>query len=56
VVIRREGDAVILEPIGKRKWPQGYWKWVERSQTELSLGRLVPVRPRLLDIALDDDR
>jgi antitoxin VapB len=25
VVIRREGDAIILEPLEKRPWPDGYW-------------------------------
>src|SRR5205814_2336060 len=26
VVVRREGDAVILEPVSKRRWPRGYWE------------------------------
>jgi antitoxin VapB len=26
VAIRREGDAVILEPLEKRPWPKGYWE------------------------------
>lgn len=26
VAIRREGDAVILEPLEKRRWPPGYWE------------------------------
>jgi len=26
VSIRREGDAVLLEPIRPRSWPRGYWK------------------------------
>jgi antitoxin VapB len=26
VAIRREGDAVVLEPIQKRSWPPGYWR------------------------------
>ena len=25
VSIRREGEAVILEPLGGRSWPHGYW-------------------------------
>ncbi len=25
VCIRREGTAVILEPVEKRRWPEGYW-------------------------------
>lgn len=26
VAIRRDGDAVVLEPIEKRAWPPGYWR------------------------------
>ena len=26
VHIRREGTAVILEPVEKRAWPPGYWR------------------------------
>ena len=26
VAIRRDGDAVVLEPIEKRAWPPGYWE------------------------------
>ncbi|GIW53020.1 MAG: hypothetical protein KatS3mg081_2375 [Gemmatimonadales bacterium] len=26
VLIRREGDRVILEPVGRRRWPRGYWE------------------------------
>ena len=26
VVIRREGDCVILEPKPRLSWPEGYWK------------------------------
>lgn len=26
VSIRRDGDAVVLEPLEKRRWPDGYWK------------------------------
>jgi antitoxin VapB len=29
VSIRREGDAVILEPLCKRPWPEGYWESLE---------------------------
>lgn len=25
VRIRRDGDAVILEPLEKRAWPEGFW-------------------------------
>ena len=26
VAIRREGEAVVLEPLDKRRWPPGYWE------------------------------
>lgn len=26
VRVRREGDAVILEPLEKRAWPEGFWE------------------------------
>jgi antitoxin VapB len=26
VAVRREGDAVVLEPVEKRAWPPGYWR------------------------------
>ncbi|MEA3436749.1 MAG: type II toxin-antitoxin system VapB family antitoxin [Thermodesulfobacteriota bacterium] len=25
VKIRKKGDMVILEPLGRRKWPEGFW-------------------------------
>ena len=31
--IRREGDAVILEPLRPQAWPKGYWRrWGKASQ------------------------
>ena len=55
VVIRKEGDAVILEPVSKREWPAGYWKWVRRVGNQLSLGRVEPLPAELLDLTLEDD-
>lgn len=55
VEIRREGDAVILEPVRKRTWPPGYWAWVEQHRGELELGAVDAMGGALLDIALDDD-
>lgn len=26
VLIRKEGNAVILEPVAKAAWPRGYWE------------------------------
>ena len=54
VAIRKEGDAVILEPVAKRRWPAGYWQRLDRRAKDLKLGRVVPVGGRLLDLAADD--
>ena len=54
MAIRKEGDAVILEPVGKRKWPSGYWQRIDRRAKDLDLGRVVPIGGRLLDLAADD--
>ena len=54
VAIRKEGDAVVLEPVAKRKWPAGYWQRIDRRAKDLDLGRVAPVGGRLLDLAADD--
>jgi antitoxin VapB len=54
VAIRKEGDAVILEPVAKRQWPPGYWQRIDRRAKDLDLGRVAPVGGRLLDVAADD--
>jgi virulence-associated protein VagC len=54
VTIRREGEAVILEPVAKRKWPAGYWQRIERRVKDLDVGRVVPIGGRLLDLGADD--
>ena len=50
VAIRKEGEAVVLEPVTKRKWPAGYWQRIDRCAKDLDLGRVVPIGGRLLDI------
>jgi virulence-associated protein VagC len=54
VTIRREGEAVILEPVAKRKWPTGYWQRIERRVKDLDVGRVVRIGGRLLDLGADD--
>ena len=54
VAIRKEGDAVILEPVGKSKWPAGYWQRIDRRAKDLDLGRVVRIGGHLLDLAADD--
>jgi hypothetical protein len=50
VVVRREGDAVILEPIRKRAWPKGYWARVDRHGGDLEMGDVPALGGRLLDL------
>jgi virulence-associated protein VagC len=40
VSVRRDGDAVILEPLRPRGWPKGYWKKWGKASRELK-----PVKP-----------
>lgn len=41
VSVRREGDAVILEPLKPRAWPKGYWRrW---GKATLGLDRIEPL-------------
>lgn len=54
VAVRREGNAVVLEPIAKRGWPAGYWQRVARRAKDLELGRSVALGGRLLDLAAED--
>lgn len=41
--IRREGEAVILEPLRPRAWPKGYWRrWGKASRGLDLIERLLP--------------
>lgn len=53
VSVRREGDAVILEPIKKRAWPKGYWARVARLRRDLEMGAVPPLGGTLLDLPGD---
>lgn len=55
VEIRREGDAVILEPIPRSTWPEGYWDWLESHREELDLGDIAPLGAGLLELDPDED-
>src|SRR6266498_6128111 len=35
--IRREGEAVILEPLRPRTWPKGYWRRWGKASLDLDL-------------------
>jgi virulence-associated protein VagC len=54
VEIRREGEAVILEPVRKQQWPEGYWSWLDEQRDALELGEIEPLGGALLDVSLDD--
>jgi virulence-associated protein VagC len=48
--IRREGEAVILEPIAPQTWPKGYWqRWGKASQ-DLDLIEPLPPGGSLADL------
>ena len=54
VAIRKEGEAVVLEPVAKRQWPAGYWQRIDRHAKDLDVGRVIPIGGRLLDLTTDD--
>jgi antitoxin VapB len=50
VLVRREGDAVILEPMKQKAWPRGYW---ERLREMRPSADVEPMNITLQDIDLD---
>jgi len=53
VEIRREGEAVVLEPVKKRGWPEGYWEKIDALREGLDFPDVEPLGGALLDIDLD---
>jgi antitoxin VapB len=51
VSLRREGDAVIMEPIRTARWPRGYWQRLEEAKADYVVE---PLRIRLADVDLDE--
>jgi antitoxin VapB len=51
VSIRREGEAVILEPIQAGSWPRGYWQRLGESKVDYEVE---PLRPALQDVDPDE--
>ncbi len=48
VSVRREGQAVILEPVKVRAWPKGYWqRWGKATRTLASVAPLRAGRRRV---------
>jgi antitoxin VapB len=53
VSVRREGEAVILEPIRARAWPKGYWnRWGKASR---GLRPIEPLPPGGDPVDLDEE-
>lgn len=45
VAIRREGDKVVLEPLLRQNWPEGYWKRLKSLSRQLDLEPITPLAP-----------
>jgi antitoxin VapB len=59
VTIRKEGHAVILEPIGKPTWPRGFWAEFDRlpplpADFELPERPAAPVEPGYRDVVVEE--
>ena len=50
VTIRREGEAVILEPIKTSSWPRGYWERLRELRLDFEVE---PMRPELEQVDID---
>jgi hypothetical protein len=50
VSVRREGDAVILEPLKPRTWPKGYWRRWGRATRDLELIDSLPAGGGSIDL------
>ena len=50
VLVRREGEAIILEPIKRKAWPRGYWERLREMRLQADVQ---PMDITLQDIDLD---
>lgn len=48
--IRREGEAVILEPLRPRAWPKGYWRQWGKASLDLDLVEPLPSGGKPIDL------
>lgn len=55
VEIRREGSAVILEPVKEADWPPDYWAWVAGNREALEIGDVDGLGFGFLDVELDGE-
>ena len=51
VSLRREGDAVILEPVRAKTWPRGYWSRLREMKGDFAAE---PMQIQLQDVDLDE--
>lgn len=51
VTLRREGEAVIMEPVRAKTWPRGYWSRLRELRADFEVE---PLNPRLQDVELDE--
>jgi virulence-associated protein VagC len=50
VSVRREGDAVILEPLKGRAWPKRYWRRWGKATLDLDLIEPLPAGDNSIDL------
>lgn len=50
VSVRREGDAVILEPLKPRAWPKGYWRRWGKATLDLDVIAALPAGGSSVDL------
>ncbi len=50
VLIRREGESVILEPVRRRTWPKGYWQRWGRATRDLDFVEPLPAGGSSVDL------
>lgn len=50
VSVRREGDAVILEPLKPRAWPRGYWRRWGKATLDLDVVEPLPAGGSAIDL------
>ncbi len=55
VLVSREGDRVILEPVSRRRWPRGHWKRVTELTTGLELPDVEPMPAGFDAVELDPE-
>ena len=54
VLIHRQGEMVVLEPVPQSQWPAGYWESIDARHKDLSLGRVLPLGASLIDLDAED--